>query len=143
MKKMVIFLMFVLGSFLSASCTSLKIFDENIPEEKMAEVSFDHGLVPTSYNGIHVEKFSWTKLPEGTAEFVINLRGAYIGWNGNVQYDADDMVFSINLEGGKTYFITLWRQEGVFGVLVYDQILKFTFARTASHQIGFIPFEGQ
>jgi hypothetical protein len=140
MKKTVLLSAFVFGSFLLASCAGVKTFDVSVPEEKTAEVRFVGTLVPTSYNGIPVKKFNWVKLPEGRAEFVINVYGG-LNFRNGYRYSGEDMVFSINLEGGKTYGIEFHVQEKYYGVMVYDVMIPAVGRPSDDHIIGFIPFD--
>jgi hypothetical protein len=99
-KKLMIGTVLGVALVLLASCVTTKVFDENLPEDQMATVTFVFGatgIIVKSYNGIPVEEWYTVKIPAGDAEFVADL-----SWTAE---RAKDVTFGYRFEGGKEYIL--------------------------------------
>jgi hypothetical protein len=125
------------------SCKTLVAFDESIPEEKTARISFDSVGNITAYNGIPVNwkrslAFNVYQIPAGetTLEFDLDNRN-YFGKNILVKYD---------FQPQKEYFFDVGKRDNMTGLIVYawDYGEKGAGSGTPkqiqSHYVGFAPF---
>jgi hypothetical protein len=128
----------VLAAFavLGSCVTKPVIFDESIPPEETASLVFVQ-LLPTSYNGITVDKMKWiwTHIPAGPAVFVCDIN-AY-----NVT--GKDFIFVYTFEGGKDYCLYYDHDGENYGVNVYNSLPPKVGWPPKDTLIAFVPFENQ
>jgi len=141
MKKL--FVLIGISVLLFFSCKTLVAFDESIPEEKTARISFDSVGNITAYNGIPVNwkrslAFNVYQIPAGetTLEFDLDNRN-FFGKNILIKYD---------FQPQKEYFFDVGKRDNMTGLIVYawdygDKMAgSGTPKQIQSHYVGFAPF---
>jgi hypothetical protein len=90
------------------SCASMVIVDKTLSPEQTATVRFANGTIIIThtdhitvarYNGMPVKKWRIVKIPEGDAQFVVNLRQETTSYS----YRLYNAAFGYHFEGGKEY----------------------------------------
>jgi hypothetical protein len=115
------------------------VFDDALPPEETAKINF-FDLLPTSYNGIPVDKKKWRQanIPQGEALFVVDINTGYT--------TGKDFAFSFTFEGGKEYLLIYGTDDDdddLYGVFVYNSPWPVLVMPSRDKIIAFVPFLNQ
>ena len=136
--KGILFVTIIAALFIACSITP-KVFDDSLPEDEQATIYFS-GVIPTSFNGIGLEKnTNYLKIPGGSTEFVCN-----ISWrSGNTIYSGEDAIFRYTFEKNMEYCAYFNIKDSLWGVDVYNAPLQKIGWPPKNTLIGFVPFVNQ